>query len=192
MGFPKIQTGRYSYADYLTWGDEERCEVINGFVSDMTAAPYTNHQRISGNLFSIIHSYVRGKKVKAFAAPFDVRFPDSSLDDDKTLTVVQPDISVFLDPSKIDSRGGKLPPEWIIEILSPSTYKADKVLKLELYEKHGVLEYWIIDPEKEVISVYILNNEIKYVHVADYLRTEKINVKIFTDLVISAEEIFCD
>lgn len=190
MGFPRTQTKKYSYTDYLSWGDDERCELINGKVNDMTAAPYTKHQRISGNLFSSIHSFINGKGFSVFAAPFDVRFPDSSMEDDKTFTVVQPDISVFLDPSKIDKRGGKLPPDWIVEVLSASTSQLDKVVKMELYEKHGVFEYWIIDPEKEIVSVHLLSETKKYVQTACYLRNEQIKVKIFPGLIVSTEEIF--
>src|SRR5438093_507048 len=142
MNIPAVQTRKFSYADYLTWDDDERCELINGAVHDMTPAPYTKHQRILLRLGIVIGNYLKGKKSELFIAPFDIRFPTGSDEFDKIYTVVQPDISVFSDRTKIDVRGGKYPPDWAVEILSRSTSKKDRTIKLELYQQHGVSEYW--------------------------------------------------
>ena len=93
---------RYSYSDYCTWDDSARVELIDGEVYDMTPAPDRRHQAISMTLSMIIGNFLRGKKCKVYAAPFDVRLPDGSESDDNIFTVVQPDISVICDQKKLD------------------------------------------------------------------------------------------
>ncbi len=125
----------YTYADYLKWFFEERIELIKGKIFKMLPAPSTYHQLISGNLFLKIGSFFEGDGCQVFTAPFDVRLPGSSFDlkDEDILTVVQPDISIVCDKNKMDRKGCLGAPDWIIEILSPSTSQKDRIDKFELY-----------------------------------------------------------
>lgn len=153
---------KFSYADYLNWPEGERFELINGVAYDMSPAPGTGHQAVSGELFGIIWQFLKNKKCRAFSAPFDVRLPEmKETTDTETFTVVQPDITVICDENKIDERGCKGAPDVVIEILSQSTAYRDETDKLLLYEKHGVKEYWIVNPDAKYIMIY-RNNEKKF------------------------------
>jgi Uma2 family endonuclease len=148
---------RYTYADYLGWNDGERWELIEGVPYCMTPAPNMEHQSISGELFGILWQFLKGKPCRVFAAPFDVRMPAvPGARDGDIETVVQPDISVICDESKIDARGCLGAPDITVEILSPSTAYRDETEKLKLYEKHGVKEYWIVNPEAKYMMIYRL------------------------------------
>jgi Uma2 family endonuclease len=145
----------YTYRDYLEWDDDGRYEIIDG-ESYMLAAPSRIHQEISGNLYYALRSFLEGKSCKVYAAPFSVRlFPAEDGSDD---TVVEPDITVVCDSSKLDDRGCKGPPDMIIEIVSPSTARYDRIVKFGKYREAGVREYWIADPEERAIFAYTLKN----------------------------------
>ena len=136
------EEARYTYADYMAWEDGERWEIIEGVPYLMSPAPTWVHQGISGELFLQIATFLKGKPCKVYAAPFDVRlFP---ADDDSDDTVVQPDIVVVCDRSKLDRSGCRGAPDMLVEILSPSTARHDQLVKLQLYKKAGVREYWIV------------------------------------------------
>lgn len=151
---PINQEGHYTYADYCTWSDDERWELIGGVPYAMSPAPATKHQLISGELHRQLANFLKGKPAKVFAAPFDVRLNS----DDKDDTVVQPDLVVVCDSSKLDEKGYRGVPDLVIEILSPSTLNHDRVVKLEIYERTGVREYWIVDPDSQSVEVYLLRN----------------------------------
>jgi Uma2 family endonuclease len=148
----------YSYADYLTWDDNERWELIDGVAYNMSPAPTTKHQLISFELSAQIRNFLDKSEIpcSAFHAPFDVRFPEGAQDDDQIINVVQPDIVVVCDSDKLDEKGCQGAPDFIVEILSPSTSYKDHVIKRALYEKNRVKEYWIIDPSNNLITVYQL------------------------------------
>jgi Uma2 family endonuclease len=146
---------RYTYADYLAWDTGDRYEIIDG-EAYMLAAPSRLHQEISGNLYYALRSFLEGKPCKVYAAPFSVRlFPAEDESDD---TVVEPDITVVCDPSKLDDRGCKGPPDLVVEIASPSTARYDRILKFNKYREAGVREYWIADPEERAVFAYVLKN----------------------------------
>lgn len=149
----------YTYGDYLHWPDELRCELIDGVVYDMTPAPLLRHQEVSMELSVQIGGFLRDKPCRVFAAPFDIRLPRGDEADELIDTVVQPDLAVICDESKTDRRGCRGAPDWIIEILSPSTSAKDQVTKRELYERHGVREYWLLHPEEGVLTIYLLNDQ---------------------------------
>ncbi|MFW6287550.1 MAG: Uma2 family endonuclease, partial [bacterium] len=149
----------YTYSDYLTWSDEKRYELINGQVYTMSAAPYRRHQEISGELFRQISVYLFDKMCKVYSAPFDVRLPEGEEDNGEILTVVQPDIVIICDEDKLDKRGCRGAPDLIIEIISPSSAARDKKIKRDLYEKHGVKEYWLVDYIEKVLEVYLIDEE---------------------------------
>ncbi|MFN8254430.1 MAG: Uma2 family endonuclease [Bacteroidales bacterium] len=185
-------TKRYSFADYLTWMDDKRRELYNGFVKMMTPVPRRIHQEISGNLSFLFKSYLKKKKCKIYTAPFDVRLPvNGEKADDKILTVVQPDICIICDLSKLDDKGCIGAPDMIIEIVSESNSKNDVVDKFLIYEKFGVKEYWIVFPYERTVNVFFLNQSGKYELTGMFAEDSKIPVQIFGgDLTLDLKEIF--
>jgi Uma2 family endonuclease len=146
---------QYTYADYASWDDGNRYELIDGEVFLMSA-PSQVHQTILGELFYQLYSYLKGKPCKIFVAPFDVCLFGLG-DDDKT--VVQPDLLVICDKSKLaDGKRCNGSPDMVIEILSPSNRSRDMLLKFNKYLSAGITEYWIIDPEIKSVHVHILEN----------------------------------
>ena len=164
MGLPARKLDRiYTYADYKTWPDDERWELIEGVAWNMSPAPNLGHQSISAVLLSAIHTWLRGKECVVFAAPFDVVLPDEpGQHEDQATTVVQPDLAIICDRAKLRPWGCLGAPAWAIEILSPYTSKKDLSDKLALYEKHRVAEYWIVDPGNRYIHVYRLGADGRY------------------------------
>ncbi|MGE5343312.1 MAG: Uma2 family endonuclease [Candidatus Omnitrophota bacterium] len=169
---------RFTYAHYVTWPAEERWELIDGIPYDMSPAPSRYHQEISMNLGFEISKFLKGKKCKVYAAPFDVRLPEGAQTDEETMTVVQPDISVVCDPEKLDDKGCKGAPDFIAEITSLSTIKKDMKDKLLLYEKNGVPEYWIIQPEENIIMVHKLNEQKQYDRAKIFSKEDKIELNL--------------
>lgn len=142
----------YTYADYLTWEDGQRWELLYGRPCLM-AQPSPGHQQISKRLIKALDAYFEDKPCEAYL-PLDVRlFPQASGDD---YIVVQPDISVICDPRQLDERGCKGAPTLVVEILSPSTAGRDFTAKMDLYREAGVKEYWIVDPFSQEVHVYLL------------------------------------
>ncbi|AEF81599.1 conserved hypothetical protein [Leadbettera azotonutricia ZAS-9] len=149
--FPKKT--RYTYADLAEWPESIRAELHGGELR-MLAAPSPAHQEISMNLSRILSTFLLEKPCKVYAAPFDVRlFPREDLSDN---IVVQPDLSVVCDSSKIDKRGCAGAPDMVIEILSPANTSYDILYKYDRYLNAGVREYWVIDPEKKLLTVHLL------------------------------------
>jgi Uma2 family endonuclease len=185
--------GTYTFADYLTWKFEEKVEIIKGKLFKM-AMPTEKHQRISGNLHGLLWSYLRGKKCKVYHPPFDVRLekpPHQRKITDKSIyTVVQPDITVVCDMEKVDTKGCMGAPDMIIEILSPSTGAKDLKDKKEVYEFSGVKEYWIVSPEDETLTVFLLNEQGKYVFDNYYANIDVVKVHIFDDFDIDLKDVF--
>jgi Uma2 family endonuclease len=187
-------TKRYSYADYLTWIDDKRRELIDGFIYVMSA-PVRIHQLISLKLTVAINRFITKKKGKChiYYAPFDVRLPkDGAGEDEKIYDVVQPDICVVCDMSKLDGKGCIGAPDLIVEVLSPSTMRMDWNRKFGLYEKTGVREYWIVDPKAKTASVFLLQPDGFYDIGTVYDCTEKAPVRIFEGFEIDLNEIFDD
>jgi Uma2 family endonuclease len=185
-------TKRYTYADYLTWLDDKRRELIDGFIHLMSPAPSSVHQNIISNINGIVWRYLFDNNCacKIYPSPFDVRFPKDSREDIKIHTVVQPDICIICDPSKVDEKGCLGAPDMIVEVISPKTYKRDLREKYILYEKHGVKEYWIISPKSKSIVVYILQSDGQYSDGEEYISGEKIPVFILNGLEIDTNLVF--
>ena len=164
MGYPLRKADRhYTYGDYRQWPDDERWELIDGVAWNMSAAPSRRHQEVSFEIAGIIRNHLKGRPCKAYAAPFDVLLPGyGEVEENDVSTVVQPDISVICDTSKLTEKGCTGAPDWIIEIISPSTAGKDFRIKLELYQRHGVKEYWLVDPGNKFIHVYNLDEEGRY------------------------------
>lgn len=148
----------HTYAEYLTWFDNQRDELIDGvaYVKE-PPAPSTSHQGVVVELTRQIANALVGKPYRLYTAPFDVRLPKLSEDDDKIDTVVQPDLVITGDSGKIDQRGMRGAPDWLAEILSPSTARHDRVIKLPVYERVGVREVWLIHPIDRTLTVYQLD-----------------------------------
>lgn len=155
---PQPQENQYSYADLLEWDENVRYELYNGLPVAL-ASPSSTHQMISGDLFSQLYSFLKGKGCQVFSAPLDVRLFEKSGDSPENVsTVVQPDLMVVCDREKIDRHGICGAPDMIIEITSNSTHRIDRLTKFNLYQRAGVREYWIVDPSTRIVSVYVLNN----------------------------------
>lgn len=179
---------KYSYADYLTWDQNERWEILDG-VPYMLAAPSRVHQEISMELSTQFHTYFKDKKCRVFAAPFCVRLDNEKNDNDIT-NIVEPDITIVCDSSKLDERGCKGSPDMIIEILSPSSGKNDKLIKFNKYEKAAVIEYWVVEPDQKLVSVFLLQENGRYGRPDIYSEEDKIEVSIFSDLEIDLKAVF--
>lgn len=145
------KTEHFTYADYLSWPDKERWEIIGGQAYNMSPAPIPLHQRVSGKIFFLLESKLKKKKCTPFYSPIDVVLSDED--------IVQPDILVICDPKKIGDKNIKGTPDIVFEILSPATSLKDKREKKQLYEKFGVKEYFIVDPEGNTVEQFILENK---------------------------------
>jgi len=150
---------RYTYADYLTWQFQERVELILGKIFRMSPAPKTAHQQVLMKLSSSLYNKLKGNGCQVFPAPFDVRLPiKGSKKNEKIDTVIQPDISVVCDPSKLDEKGCIGAPDLIIEIVSRSSVRKDLHDKYDIYEWAGVKEYWVVHPIDKTVMKYTLHN----------------------------------
>lgn len=185
------QAGKeYTYADYLNWPEEERWEIIDG-IPYMQATPTRIHQEILMELSKQIAVYLTGKSCKVYPAPFCVRLPQECDKNENDLkNVVEPDISIICDKSKLDDKGCLGAPDMIIEIISPSSTRNDKIKKFNKYEKAGVKEYWIVEPDQKFISVFILEKSKRYGRPEIYTENDKIALSIFQDLVIDLNPVF--
>jgi Uma2 family endonuclease len=147
----------FTYADYRLWPDEERWEIIEGEAYNMSPAPGTTHQAKSGEIFRQIANYLEDKPCQVFAAPFDVFLPEPGEAEERISTIVQPDISIICDETKLSEKGCTGPPEVIIEIVSPWGASRDQIKKRRLYERKGVMEYWIVHPGDRILWKYLLS-----------------------------------
>jgi Uncharacterized protein conserved in cyanobacteria len=149
---PVVREGPVTYDDYASMPDDgNRYEIIDGVLEMMSPGPMTVHQGVSGELFLFLQS-CRSEYVM-FLAPFDVILSRT--------TVLQPDI-LMIHRSRIEivkPHGVEGAPDLVVEILSPSTRKRDKVVKAAAYAKHRVPEYWLVDPEARTLEQYRLDGE---------------------------------
>ena len=183
---------RYIYEDYASWDDDNRYELIDGVVYMMSPAPSQEHQRIIVEIAAQLWVFLKGKPCKVFAAPFDVCLNAAG---DKDKTVVQPDIVVVCDKSKLDGKRCNGAPDMAVEILSPSTSKKDKVLKFDKYREAGVREYWIVDPEDKTIHVYILRDGeyiVKAYGITEEVTTTEIPVHVLEGCLINIRDVFAE
>lgn len=183
---------KYTYADYRTWPEEFRCEIIDGIIYEMSPAPNWNHQFITGEIFGFIREFLKGKTCKPFIAPLDVRFMNiSESADEEIYTTVQPDIGVICDKNKITTSFCDGAPDLVVEVLSPSTGFRDQTEKLQLYEKHGVREYWVVNPEARYIMIYHHNSS--EFDKPDYFKSDDIvTSKVLEGFEVALKDIFKD
>ena len=181
-------TKSYTYADYLTWQFSEAVELIKGKIYRMSPAPANKHQAVSMALSRYLANFLYKKSCKVFAAPFDVRLTHTK-EDKLVTTVVQPDLCVICDVTKLDEKGCVGAPDFIIEILSHSTASKDIHEKFAIYEESGVSEYWIVLPNDQIVDVFLLENE-KYAFKGKYTRIDTVAVNTLPGLEIDLTDIF--
>ena len=196
MGNPTIAPQeRYTYRQYRSWPEAERWELIDGHAWVMTPAPMTRHQALLWRLSALLYIHLAGTPIKAYPAPFDVLLPRGDEEDDEVDTVVQPDISVFCEKTRITKRGARGAPDLVMEILSPSTSKKDLNEKFRIYERHGVREYWILDPAAWSVWVYHLRPDGAYDdgELRDSLGdTSPLASRVLEGFAVEPEELFAD
>jgi Uma2 family endonuclease len=191
---PQRQTDTlHTVADYMTWPDDFRCELIDGVIYDMSPAPVIEHQRLAGTLHYELRQALKKRRKEGdgggcsgcelFTAPIDVVLGPK--------TVVQPDLIVVCDPAKLAN--GKYvdgAPDWVAEILSPSTAVKDKREKLHLYERHGVAEYLVIDPHEFYAERYRLGPEGRYALPDIFGSRDTLGLLLFPGLERNLGELF--
>ena len=181
MSLPQEKT--YTITDIYDLPEGQRAELIDGQIYYM-APPIRRHQEISFQLSRIIGNYIvsQNGSCKVYPAPFAVFLNE----DNKNY--VEPDISVICDPDKLTDRGCTGAPDWIIEIVSPSSKRMDYFIKLFQYRSAGVREYWIVDPDKQRVIVYDLVND----DMNEYTFSDIIKTNIYDDLSIDFSDITKD
>ena len=177
---------RFTYADYCTWEEDVRYELIDG-IPVVLWAPTLQHQRVLRKFIRIIDTFLDDKPCEMFFAPSDVRLNHLEKDDN----VFQPDLYVVCDEKKLeDGKACCGAPDFVIEILSPSTARYDLFLKYQRYLKYGVREYWIIDPDANKIFAFVFEDE--NFKMMTFEKTETITSRDLKGLSINLAEIFSD
>lgn len=156
MALQQRDDRHYTYGDYRTWPEDVRYELIDGIAWMMTPSPSRWHQELVGEIFYQVRRSLEGKPCRAYPAPFDVRLPKADEPDDLIDTVVQPDVLVICDREKLDQAGVRGAPDWVVEVLSPSTAAHDQTRKLSAYERAGVPEVWLVHPVDRMLTRYRL------------------------------------
>ncbi len=186
--------GTYSYADYLSWQFTELVELVRGKIMRRMSAPTDQHQALVVELSRRLANHLWRQRCQVRVAPYDVRLPKpGTIADAAIYTVVQPDICVICDPAKIESRGCLGAPDLIIEVVSPRTAARDWKDKFDLYEEAGVGEYWIVLPQEEDISVFVLDEATsRYRLVGEYAGPGSIPCRTLPTLALDWADIFAD
>ena len=174
---------KYNYADYANRADNERYELIDGVIY-MMSPPSQAHQEILLEIAGQLREFLKGKPCKVFVAPFAVRLNAAAGDN----TVLEPDLFVVCDMAKLDGKSCNGAPDMVVEILSPSTARKDRVTKFNKYLEAGVREYWIVDPDSKTASVHILKNG-EYV-VSGYGDTDTVAVHVLDGCRINMKDVF--
>ncbi|WP_270563846.1 Uma2 family endonuclease [Clostridium beijerinckii] len=180
----------YTYKDYLSYDENERIEIIDGEIINMSLAPSRIHQEIITEILFKIRQYIQSNNgpCKVYTAPFDVILKN---DDDELISsknIVQPDISVICDKNKLTDKGCTGSPDMIVEVVSNFNPRNDYIRKLNLYEQFKVKEYWIVNPMRRNILVYILT-EGGYDAPITYTFADKVKVNIYDNLEIDFNSI---
>ena len=149
----------YTYADYYSWRFEERLELIKGKIFKMSPAPSGNHQTIALNIAGDLNQFLKNGPCKVYISPFDVRLVRNEKSDRNVKTVVQPDVCVICDMTKMaDPRSCLGAPDLVVEVLSPGNNKKELKIKYDLYEEFGVKEYWVVYPGEQSVIKYVLTD----------------------------------
>ncbi len=183
--------GTYSYADYLLWQFSERVELIKGKIFKMSPAPSSSHQDILMNLTITFNKVFQKTQCKLYFAPLDVRLINfkESTPENKIMSVVQPDLCVICDRSKVDSKGCLGSPDLVVEILSLGNSKKEMDTKFDLYQENKIQEYWIVNPFQKTILIYVLEND-RYIGLKPFIEDSKIISPTFPNLKVSVKKVF--
>ncbi len=181
--------GRYTYADYLKWQFDEMVELIKGKIFKMSPSPSRYHQDIAINITTFFRNELKGKICKVYTAPSDVRLISKGNGDKDITTVVQPDVFVVCDPSKLDEKGCLGSPDLIVEIVSPFTAEKDISRKFELYQESGVLEYWLVFPNDKIVEIFVLDGG-RFGPPKVFTELDLIPIHIFEGMRISGIDVF--
>lgn len=142
---------RYTYAEYRTWPEDVRYELVDGAAFMMTPAPSVDHQTLAFEVAHQIRMALKGRPCRVLMAPVDVLLSRADETDDAVDTVVQPDVLVVCDPLRVTPRGIRGAPDWVLEVISPASASHDQIVKLAAYERAGVREYWLAHPADRVL-----------------------------------------
>jgi Uma2 family endonuclease len=202
--------GLYTFDDYLSWNTQMLIELLDGVpyhrnggrlseaemlaledsvgnpnadaMEMMSPGAATAHQRISGELFFLLKTFLRGKPCEVFSPPFDVKLSAKKHD------VVEPDLFVVCDASKIDEHRCNGAPDLVVEVLSPSSVRRDKIIKYRKYLQTGVREYWIVDPREATVMACVLDGERYTANI--YGEGDLVPVTVLQGCVIDLGEVF--
>ena len=176
------ERAKLTYQDYASWEDDKRWELIDGEPFLMSPAPRIVHQRLVTKLSYAISSRLSGTGCEAFVSPIDVKFSESD--------VLQPDVVVGCDPTQIKERFIAGPPTLVVEVLSPSSLRHDRLKKLQTYARFGVAEYWIVTPEPPLLEVLTLDQDKGYRISGTYTERDTLTSSTLPELSIPLEELF--
>lgn len=184
---------KYTYVDYLSWPEDERVEIIDGD-SYLLAAPSRIHQKVLSELHRQIANFLVGKECEVYPAPFHVvlDLEGNTSNEEDIQNIFEPDITIVCDTSKLDDAGCKGTPDMIVEVISPSTARRDKIVKFNKYEQAGVKEYWIIEPQEKIVSVFTLQENLRYGRPNLYTNEDQVKVTIFDDLIIDLQMVLSE
>lgn len=177
-----------SYQEFLELDEasDDYFEYIDGQIYN-EASPSTLHQRISVNFTAEFRNYFKTRQCEIFHAPFDVKLKNEK---EENINKVIPDITVVCDKTGLNEKNYIGVPTLIVEILSPSNQSHDLITKMNLYQRFGVKEYWIVNPKLKSIQIYALNSEELYEQAGVYKNNDLVESSIFSDLKINLEDIF--
>ncbi|MFA7466689.1 MAG: Uma2 family endonuclease [Desulfotomaculaceae bacterium] len=183
---------QFSYQNYLNFSDDQKYEIIEGSLFAMTPAPSIQHQRVLRRIFLSLANYLEGEECEVFTSPVDVLLQNGEGLIEDVNNIVQPDIFVVCEQSKLKEKHCLGAPDFIVEIASPANASLDYVKKLNLYEKYKVREYWIVNYVKKNVLVYRLreNGEYDTPETYDDIEKDRINVGIFKGLTVNLRDFF--
>ncbi len=176
-------TVQFTYEDYLNLPEDRRYEIIDGELY-MVPAPFTYHQKISRNLFNPICDYVEDHQLgEVLYAPVDILFSKTD--------VVQPDIIFIAHENMhiLKKENVQGAPDLVVEVLSPSSVKRDYEIKMKLYSRFGVKEYWIADPDAKSVHVYVLQDRLLSLH-ETYKYEDTLRSSLLQEITIPLKSVF--
>ena len=182
-------TKTYTYADYFKWKFEQRVELIKGKIFKMSPAPNRIHQKITGYIHIRLGNYLEGKACEVYEAPFDVRLPRKLSEDKQIFTVLQPDVCVICDLSKLDDRGCLGAPDLVVEVLSPGNNAKELKNKYDIYEESGVKEYWIVSPQNRWLRICTLVDG-KFIESPYYLSGDIAESAVLNGFSLNVADVF--
>ena len=193
MAYPAKKHGDIcTYAEYLTWPEDVRCEIIDGVIYNMTPGPSMAHQSIQGSIFGQLYTLLKSFKCKVYGPPTDVALGPPNAPDEMIKDVLQPDVFVVCNKDQIHKQACFGPPEFIVEITSPATKERDRTYKTNRYEKFGVKEYWIVDPDEKTVAIRRLTDDGLYDPVEVCDAKGMIPIKALSNIKIDFDAVFAE